>query len=89
MIDALFADKDSSSLKAHEAESLLMRSLHVAPQALLVWKVLLALAVVHEASKRAQLHSFNLRLPVRVEDRFISAVLIALMADAPVELFPR
>ena len=49
MVDALLANEYRATFKADQAERLLVRVLHVSPQALLIRELLLVLTVVHKA----------------------------------------
>ena len=53
VVDALLANEDSAALQADKAESFLVCGLHVAPQALLVWELLLVLTVGDQAGEHS------------------------------------
>lgn len=88
VVNALLSNEDSAALDANQAESLLMFSLHVAPQALLVGEVRPGRALFHQAIECTQFHSFNLGRAICIVDRVICAVHIALQAHCFVEVVP-
>ena len=53
VVDALLANEDGAALQTDEAESFLVRGLHVAPQALLVRELLLVLTVGDQAGEHS------------------------------------
>ena len=65
-----------------------MDLLHVPPQALLVRKVSFVRTVRDQASQGSQLHAFNLGRSVRVVDVLVFSVLVTLVPDSAVKVFP-
>ena len=89
VIDALLANENGATLEADQTESLLVRRLHVASQALLVRELLLVLAIVHQACQCAQLHALDFRVAIGVVDGLIGPVLVTLMSPSIVKFVPR
>ena len=88
VVDALLANENCAAFQAHKAEGFLVGLLHVAPQTLLVWKVCFMSAVGNETIEGSQFHALDLGGAVRVVNTVVLAVYVALMAYAPVKLFP-
>ena len=57
VIDSLLTDENCAAFQADETKGLLMRVFHVAPQAFLVWEVILGSALVDQASQSSKLHA--------------------------------
>lgn len=89
VVDALLANEDRAALETHQAERLLVRGLHVPPQAFLIGELLLVLAVVHQAGQSAQFHALDLRVAIRVVNRLIRPILVALVSPLVVKNVPR
>ena len=89
VIDALLANEDRATLEADQTESLLVRCLHVAPKALLVRKLLLVLAIVHQTGQCAKFHALDFRVAIGVVDGLIGPVLVTLMSPSIVKIVPR
>ena len=65
-----------------------MDSLHMAPQALLIWKVLLVIAAADQTVQVSKLHTLTLGSTIGVKDRVIFAVIITIVPHTFVKLIP-
>ena len=68
MVYPLLSDENSATLQTHKAKSLLMDSLHMAPQALLIRKMLLVIAAAYQTVQVSKLHSLTLGGTIIVKD---------------------
>jgi hypothetical protein len=88
VVKALFSDEDRSTSQAHLAECLVVLGLQVALQALDVWELLVATAVVHHAGKFSELHACPLGLAIVKVYGLVFLVLVTLALQLLFEVCP-